>query len=183
MYCPLLMNSANQPLKLLPIQPQSTRIAKLDSTTDENDQDEEWQRQIAKKNGTRGHRTMRHIPSSSDQQPAYEFITSTRALYKYVSNKYTKDPRFWNFGRDERERERAFKNWLQELDKQKRQHLIKAEEDFQKVKDDVRFLAFSSNLSKESMWKNWVEQESQKTPDDEHSNTSISMVIFDPNLL
>ncbi|KNE89239.1 hypothetical protein PSTG_17306, partial [Puccinia striiformis f. sp. tritici PST-78] len=61
-----------------------------------------------------------------------EFVTSTRTLYEYFRNKNKKDPRFWNFSQDEQERERAFKNWLQESGKQKGQHLIKAK-DFQNL--------------------------------------------------
>ncbi|KAH9449914.1 hypothetical protein Pst134EA_026625 [Puccinia striiformis f. sp. tritici] len=70
-------------------------------------------------------------PSQAYRSLLIEFVTSTRTLYEDFRNKHKKDPRFKNFGRDERERERAFKNWLQELGEQKRQQLIKAGQDFQ----------------------------------------------------
>ncbi|KAH9462205.1 hypothetical protein MJO28_003004 [Puccinia striiformis f. sp. tritici] len=128
-----------------------------------------------------------------------EFVTSTRTLFEDFKNKHKKDPRFRNFGRDDRERERAFKNWLKELGEQKRQQLMKAEEDFQKlliekailtevdyksfkerVKDDSRFIAITSNSSKESMWKKWVEgeQSRKKTdPEKEVEQSKASTVI------
>ncbi|KAA1118895.1 hypothetical protein PGT21_009741 [Puccinia graminis f. sp. tritici] len=112
-----------------------------------------------------------------------EFVTSTRTLWEDFKSKHKKDPRFRNFGRDDREREKAFKSWLKELGEQKRKLLLKAEDDFKKlliekgippkegdeeeekeeeykdfkerVKNDPRFLAITSNSSKESMWKTW----------------------------
>ncbi|POV94626.1 hypothetical protein PSTT_16753, partial [Puccinia striiformis] len=57
-------------------------------------------------------------PSQAYRSLLIEFVTSTRTLYEDFRNKHKKDPRFKNFGRDERERERAFKNWLQELGEQ-----------------------------------------------------------------
>ncbi|KAI9624328.1 hypothetical protein H4Q26_016898 [Puccinia striiformis f. sp. tritici PST-130] len=228
-----------------------SKIAKLDSATGENDQDEEWQRQIAEEMAQEAaEQSGTTLPPQTNNPPTMavhknppppagltldelkatfkamlleksidpmapwdnelpKFVTDARYLAlssmkerrdifdefckekirqqraaKQAIPKVDKDPRFRNFGRDDRERERAFKNWLKELGEQKRQQLMKAEEDFQKlliekailtevdyksfkerVKDDSRFIAITSNSSKESMWKKWVEgEQSRKKP-------------------
>ncbi|MBW0549587.1 hypothetical protein O181_089302 [Austropuccinia psidii MF-1] len=105
-----------------------------------------------------------------------EFVTSTRMLWEDFKTKHKKDARFRNFGRDDREREKAFKGWLKELGEQKRQQLIRSEEQFlklleekvdtadewedvkEKIKNEPRYLGISSNSMKESLWKKWREQ-------------------------
>ncbi|CAH7687605.1 hypothetical protein PPACK8108_LOCUS22415 [Phakopsora pachyrhizi] len=107
-----------------------------------------------------------------------EFVTSTRTLWDEFKSKHKKDPRFRNFGRDDREREKVFKSWLKELGELKRKELTKAEEsfkaflressesikalkDWKEVRDQLRsidskkFDLVGSNSAKESMWKKW----------------------------
>ncbi|WAR59054.1 hypothetical protein PtB15_10B396 [Puccinia triticina] len=122
-----------------------------------------------------------------------EVVTSTRTLWEDFKSKHKKDSRFRNFGRDDREREKAFKSWLKELGEQKRQQLAKAEADFrgllaekaapaagaaeeeykdfkERVKHDPRFVALASNSSKEAMWKKWVEDRSNKADEEQRKN-------------
>lgn len=47
-------------------------------------------------------------------------VTSTRTRWEDFRSKHKKDPRFRDFGRDDRERERVFRNWLRELGEIKR---------------------------------------------------------------
>ncbi|PLW17515.1 hypothetical protein PCANC_08011 [Puccinia coronata f. sp. avenae] len=122
-----------------------------------------------------------------------EFVSSTRTLWEDFKNKHKKDQRFRNFGRDDREREKVFKSWLKELGEQKRQQLMKAEEDFRtllaekaslveeegyadfklRVQKDARFLAITSNSSKESMWKKWREESRRAAAaNDKNSSTN-----------
>ena len=42
-------------------------------------------------------------------------VTSTRTHWEDFKRDHKKDPRFRDFGRDDREREKAFKAWLRDL--------------------------------------------------------------------
>jgi transcription elongation regulator 1 len=44
-----------------------------------------------------------------------EEVTSTRTRWEEFKRKWKKDRRFWSWGRDDREREKAFKTHLREL--------------------------------------------------------------------
>lgn len=46
-------------------------------------------------------------------------VTSTRTHWEDFKRKYKKDQRFREFGRDDREREKAFRSWLRELGESK----------------------------------------------------------------
>ncbi|SPO41458.1 uncharacterized protein PSFLO_06940 [Pseudozyma flocculosa] len=57
-------------------------------------------------------------------------VKSTRTRFDDFRKAWRKDRRFFEFGRDDRERERAFKSWLQELGERKRKAALAAEADF-----------------------------------------------------
>lgn len=59
-----------------------------------------------------------------------EEVTSTRTRFDDFRRKFKKDRRFWAFGRDDREREKAFKVHLRELGERKRADAERAEKDF-----------------------------------------------------
>ncbi|KNZ45981.1 hypothetical protein VP01_764g7 [Puccinia sorghi] len=142
----------------------------------------------------RQQRAAKQAAPKADPPQAYrslliESVRSTRTLWEEFKNQHKKDGRFRNFGRDDREREKVFKGWLKELGEQKRQQLMKAEEEFQellgekadptgkeeykefkeRVHKDPRFLAITSNSSKESMWKKW-QTRSHSVENDAHKS-------------
>lgn len=59
-----------------------------------------------------------------------EEVTSTRTRFDDFRRKFKKDRRFYAFGRDDREREKAFKVHLRELGERKRADAERAEKDF-----------------------------------------------------
>lgn len=59
-----------------------------------------------------------------------EEVTSTRTRFDDFRRKWKKDRRFYGFGRDDREREKAFKVHLRELGERKRADAERAEKDF-----------------------------------------------------
>ncbi|KAG0148938.1 hypothetical protein CROQUDRAFT_654300 [Cronartium quercuum f. sp. fusiforme G11] len=122
-------------------------------------------------------------PAQAYRSLLIEAVTSTRTHWEEFRTKYKKDTRFRNFGRDDREREKAFKRWLKELGEHKRVEAIKAEEEFMRflnekreelershpqlpdaqwksvrdsLKKDKRFDIITSNTIKEGIWKKWV---------------------------
>lgn len=130
-----------------------------------------------------------------------EVVTSTRTHWEEFRTKHKKDTRFRNFGRDDREREKAFKAWLKELGEHKRVEAIKAEEDFtrfldakredleatwpnlaqvqwkevrESLKKDRRFEVIASNTVKEGIWKQWIEKPSGQMAQTEVQGTKKS---------
>jgi len=57
-------------------------------------------------------------------------VKSTRTHWEDFRQKFKKDSRFREFGRDDREREKTFKAWLRELGEIKRADALKAEQKF-----------------------------------------------------
>lgn len=57
-------------------------------------------------------------------------VKSTRAVWDDFRRAHRRDRRFFEFGRDDRERERAFKEWLRELGERKRAAAQRADADF-----------------------------------------------------
>ncbi|PWN36888.1 uncharacterized protein FA14DRAFT_117587 [Meira miltonrushii] len=57
-------------------------------------------------------------------------VTSTRTHWDDFRKSWKRDRRFFAFGRDEREREKEFRNWLKELGERKRQAAIRNENGF-----------------------------------------------------
>lgn len=129
--------------------------------------------------------TAKLSPPEAYRSLLIEAVTSTRTHWEEFRTKYKKDPRFRNFGRDDREREKTFKSWLKELGERKRAEVLKAEEDFKRflsekrceleaahpklsetewkevreiLKKDKRFEVITSNTVKEGIWKKWSKQ-------------------------
>ncbi|CDZ98049.1 Transcription factor CA150 [Phaffia rhodozyma] len=84
-------------------------------------------------------------------------VKSTRTRWEEFRKGWKKDRRFFAFGRDDREREKAFKSWLRELGEVKRAAVKKAEEDF------FALLAESSDLGPDSSWKD-VKRKFERDP-------------------
>ncbi|KZT24521.1 HSP90-domain-containing protein [Neolentinus lepideus HHB14362 ss-1] len=59
-----------------------------------------------------------------------EEVNSTRTSWNDFRRQWKKDRRFWGWGRDEREREKKFREYLRELGEKKRAAAQKAEADF-----------------------------------------------------
>ncbi|GMK59574.1 hypothetical protein CspeluHIS016_0801800 [Cutaneotrichosporon spelunceum] len=75
-------------------------------------------------------RTVRTDPEKDYRALMREEVTSTRTRFDDFRRKFKKDRRFWSFGRDDREREKAFKVHLRELGERKRADAERAEKDF-----------------------------------------------------
>ena len=56
--------------------------------------------------------------------------TSTRLTWDEWRKAHKKDRRFFEYGRDDREREKAFRSWLRELGEKKRKEKVVAEKNF-----------------------------------------------------
>lgn len=83
----------------------------------------------------RAKRTKAPAPEKVDHEKEYralmrEEVTSTRTRFDDFRRKFKKDRRFYAFGRDDREREKAFKVHLRELGERKRADAERAEKDF-----------------------------------------------------
>ncbi|KAH7914371.1 Hsp90 protein-domain-containing protein [Hygrophoropsis aurantiaca] len=74
-------------------------------------------------------------------------VKSTRTSWSEFRRTWKKDRRFWGWGRDDREREKRFKEYLRELGEKKRAAAEKAESDF------FTLLKESDSISSESVWK------------------------------
>ena len=88
-------------------------------------------------------------PASAYRALLVAEVTSTRTHWEDFRSKHKKDSRFRDFGRDDRERERIFRNWLRELGEIKRADAEKAESKFL---DMLR--EHASDISKEAKWAN-----------------------------
>lgn len=75
-----------------------------------------------------------------------EEVTSTRTRFDDFKRKHKKDKRFYSYGRDDREREKAFKVHLRELGERKRADAARAEADF------FELLNETSGITPESTW-------------------------------
>lgn len=60
-------------------------------------------------------------------------ITSTRTSWEDFRKSWKRDRRFFAFGRDDRDREKEFRNWLKELGEKKRKAAIRNENEFIKL--------------------------------------------------
>lgn len=102
-------------------------------------------------------------------------MTSTRTHWEDFRRKFKKDSRFREFGRDDREREKTFRNWLRELGEIKRADALKAEEKFvtmlkesdildgakwsdikSKFSADPRYTAVASSSQREEIFKKYL---------------------------
>lgn len=108
-------------------------------------------------------------------------VTSTRYRWDDFRQTFKKDNRFREFGRDDREREKAFKNWLKELGELKRADAKSAEDKFTRMlteslsssdpdslgewkdvrptfKDDPRFDAVKSGTRRQELYDAFLKQ-------------------------
>ena len=76
-----------------------------------------------------------------------EEVTSTRTRWDDFRKKWKKDRRFYSFGRDDREREKAFKVHLRELGERKRADAQRAEADFFDLLKETPGITSSSTWS------------------------------------
>lgn len=73
-----------------------------------------------------------------------EEVTSTRSRFEDFKRKFKKDRRFYSFGRDDREREKAFKVHLRELGERKRADAQRAEKDFEELLKETEGITATS---------------------------------------
>jgi transcription elongation regulator 1 len=92
-------------------------------------------------------------PSEKKADPEKEYkallreeVTSTRTRFDDFKKKWKKDRRFYGYGRDDREREKAFKTHLRELGERKRADAERAEKDF------ADLLAETEGVGVASIW-------------------------------
>ncbi|KAH8830866.1 Hsp90 protein-domain-containing protein [Flagelloscypha sp. PMI_526] len=77
----------------------------------------------------------------------HDEVKSTRTAWNDFKRTWKKDRRFYSFGRDEREREKRFKEYLKELGEKKKAAARKAEADF------FQLLKEKGNITHGSDWK------------------------------
>ena len=88
--------------------------------------------------------------AESDHEKEYkalmrEQVTSTRTRWDDFRKQWKKDRRFYSFGRDDRDREKAFKVHLRELGERKR-------DDAQRAETDFRELLGEADIKPDSAW-------------------------------
>lgn len=95
------------------------------------------------KTSQKGEETVDITPQSdsSNRLAAYRSllegeVTSTRTHWDDFRKSWKRDRRFFAFGRDEREREKEFRNWLKELGERKRQAALRNENEFVQLLQD-----------------------------------------------
>lgn len=119
----------------LPLFINDPRYVLLSSEKDRREVYEEYCRDVG-----RARRLNRGAPKAESSKKAdpdrdyralmREEVTSTRARFDDFKRKFKKDRRFYSYGRDDREREKAFKTHLRELGERKRADAQRAESDF-----------------------------------------------------
>jgi len=72
------------------------------------------------------------------QELLHTTVTSTRLTWDEWRKVNRKDRRFFEFGRDDREREKAFRSWLRELGEKKRKEREVAEKNFMQMLKEGR---------------------------------------------
>ncbi|KAH8111363.1 hypothetical protein DFH11DRAFT_1690413 [Phellopilus nigrolimitatus] len=86
-------------------------------------------------------------PKSEFDRLLLDEVKSTRTSWNEWRRAWKKDRRFWGWGRDDREREKRFREWLKELGEQKRKAAQKAEADF------FVMLREKAEITVDSAWK------------------------------
>ncbi|KLT39845.1 hypothetical protein CC85DRAFT_297775 [Cutaneotrichosporon oleaginosum] len=116
----------------LPLFINDPRYVLLPSMKERRDVYEEYCRTAgrAKRTNKPAEPTKKADPEKEYRALMREEVTSTRTRFDDFRRKYKKDRRFWAFGRDDREREKAFKVHLRELGERKRADADRAEKDF-----------------------------------------------------
>lgn len=90
-------------------------------------------------------------PASAYRALLMAEVMSTRAHWADFRNKHKKEARFRDFGRDDRERERVFRNWLRELGEIKRADAQKAEGKFTEMLEE-HFARSGVTPAEEARW-------------------------------
>ncbi|KAJ7781274.1 Hsp90 protein-domain-containing protein [Mycena metata] len=105
-----------------------------------------------------------------------EEVKSTRTSWSDFRRTWKKDRRFYGWGRDDREREKKFREWIRELGEKKRAAALKAETDFfallrengvskdgslwkdvkRKLSDDPRYDAVGSSSLREELFNTFL---------------------------
>jgi len=133
----------------LPLFINDPRYVLLSSEKDRREVYEEYCRDVG-----RARRLGKNAPAESSKKsdPEREYkalmreeITSTRARFDDFRRKFKKDKRFYYFGRDDREREKAFKVHLRELGERKRADAQRAESDFEELLKEA-------DIAPDSVW-------------------------------
>ncbi|TFK75925.1 HSP90-domain-containing protein [Pluteus cervinus] len=101
--------------------------------------------------------TVKHEVSAADPKAEFERllkeeVQSTRTSWQDFRKQWKKDRRFYGWGRDDRERERRFRDYLKELGEKKRLAAQKAEADF------FVMLKESGEIAEDSVWKDIKKQ-------------------------
>ena len=118
----------------LPLFINDPRYILLSSTKDRREVYEEYCRDVG-----RARRLNKNVANSDskkvDPERDYrallrEVVTSTRTRWDDFKKQSKKDRRYYSFGRDDRDREKLFKNHLRELGERKRADAQRAEQDF-----------------------------------------------------
>ncbi|EIM85639.1 uncharacterized protein STEHIDRAFT_140208 [Stereum hirsutum FP-91666 SS1] len=122
-------------------------------------------------------------PKEEFERLLREEVKSTRTSWSDFRRTWKKDRRFYGWGRDEREREKRFREFLKELGEKKRAAAQKAEADFfallkesgiaqagsvwkdvkRKVQDDPRYDAVGSSSLREELFSTFLKAQSANT--------------------
>ncbi|KAJ9098802.1 hypothetical protein QFC19_006279 [Naganishia cerealis] len=137
----------------LPLFINDPRYVLLSSMKDRQDVFEEYCRDVA-----RARRLGKSTPASGsaaaekrDPEKAYREllkaeVKSTRMLWDDFRRAWKKDRRFFEFGKDDRQREKTFRNYQKELGERKRADAKRAETDF------MELLAEQGEIAADSKW-------------------------------
>ncbi|OAX43511.1 HSP90-domain-containing protein [Rhizopogon vinicolor AM-OR11-026] len=101
-----------------------------------------------------------------------EEVKSTRTSWPDFRRTWKKDRRFYGWGRDDREREKRFKEYLKELGEKKRAAAEKAEADF------FTLLRESSMIRSDSLWKDVKRKVSHDARYDAVGSSSLREELF-----
>ncbi|KAK4683836.1 transcription elongation regulator 1, partial [Tremellales sp. Uapishka_1] len=104
-----------------------------------------------------------------------EEVISTRTRWDDFRRKWRKDRRFFSFGRDDRDREKAFKVHLRELGERKREDAQRAEQDFIELIQEV-------DLSSSSVWTDVKKKVSHDARYDAVGSSSLREELFNNHI-
>ena len=113
----------------LPLFINDPRYVLLSSIKDRREVFEEYCRDVGRaRRLNKGSSAVKHEEKKVDPEREYkalmrEEVTSTRTRWDDFRKKWKKDRRFYNYGRDDRDREKLFKTHLRELGERESSHL------------------------------------------------------------
>ncbi|KIK97857.1 hypothetical protein PAXRUDRAFT_824485 [Paxillus rubicundulus Ve08.2h10] len=111
-------------------------------------------------------------PKEEFERLLREEVKSTRTAWHDFRRAWKKDRRFYGWGRDDREREKSFKDHLKELGEKKRAAAKKAEEDF------FVLLRKSGTIGSDSVWKDVKRKLSDDPRYDAVGSSSLREELF-----